>query len=73
MKLLKPIGGGAQEREMAAVERNGNFLCFWSLAEPEIPRQFEGSDEAWFEAEGESDAGASLISPQCYAFDVVSR
>jgi hypothetical protein len=28
MKLLQPVGGSAQEREMAAVERNGRFLCF---------------------------------------------
>ena len=53
LKLLQPIGGGAQEREMAAVERNGRFLCFWSLTEPEIVRQFEGRDKAWFEAEGD--------------------
>ena len=53
MTLAQPVGGSAQEREMARVERNGRHLCFWKLTEPEIIRQFEGRDFAWFEAEGE--------------------
>jgi hypothetical protein len=53
VQLLTPVSGGAQEREVAAIECNGRFLCIWSLTEPEIIWQFEGRDFAWFEAEGE--------------------
>jgi hypothetical protein len=51
MQLLTPAGGGAKAREMAVLRSRFKIEGFWSIVEPEIARQFEGRDYAFFEVE----------------------
>jgi hypothetical protein len=51
MQLLTPAGGGAKEREGAVLLSRDRIEGYWEIAEPEIAREFQGRDFAFFEVE----------------------
>jgi hypothetical protein len=61
MQLLTPAGGGAKAREMAVLRSRFRIEGFWQITEPEIAREFEGRDYAFFEVEPIGDQEFKIV------------
>ena len=45
------VAGGAKAREMAVLRSRFKIEGFWKIEEPEIAREFEGRDFAFFDVQ----------------------